>query len=75
MFFAVEEIETTWHDDNRGEWRTREATDWDVIGDAGEAAKFCERAGLTILRDFGDFPLRPQPESLRRRFTCAPRRP
>jgi predicted HicB family RNase H-like nuclease len=27
-----------------------------VIGVAGEAAKFCERAGLTILRDFGDFP-------------------
>jgi|HubBroStandDraft_4_1064222.scaffolds.fasta_scaffold584862_2 hypothetical protein len=56
VFFTVEEIETTWHDDNRGEWRTRETSDWDVIGDTGEAAKFCERAALTILRDFSDFP-------------------
>ena len=56
VFFSVEEIETTYYDRNREEERTRETTEWEVVGDASKATAYCERLGLNILRDFTDFP-------------------
>jgi hypothetical protein len=56
VFFAVDIIETNWYDEHRRAWRTRKSTEWEVIGDAAKAAELCEKAQLTILRDFGELP-------------------
>jgi hypothetical protein len=61
VFFSVEQIESTWHDQNRGEWRTRKATEWEVVGDTAKAVEACEQLGLVIVRNFGDLP--PEPEA------------
>jgi hypothetical protein len=56
VFFAVEDIETKWWDSNIDEERTRNGDEWWAIGDAAKAVAFCERAKLTIVKDFAELP-------------------
>jgi hypothetical protein len=51
-FFAVDEIERE-HRHN-GDWHTRTSYEWEVVGDAGDARRFCEKRGLTIFENIED---------------------
>ena len=52
VFFAVDEIERE-HRTN-GDWHTRKSYEWEVVGDAGDARRFCEKRGLTIFENIED---------------------
>jgi hypothetical protein len=52
VFFAVDEIERE-HRTN-GDWHARTSYEWEVVGDAGDARRFCEKRGLTIFENIQD---------------------
>lgn len=52
VFFAVDEIERE-HRHN-GDWHARKSYEWEVVGDAGDARRFCEKRGLTIFENIDD---------------------
>ena len=52
VFFAVEEIEREHR--NNGDWHARTSYEWQVVGDAGDARRFCEKRGLTIFANIED---------------------
>jgi hypothetical protein len=55
IFFAIEKV-TKEYKDRNDEWRERTTSEWYVLGDAVKARNWCERNGLTILRDIDDMP-------------------
>jgi hypothetical protein len=52
VFFAIDEIERE-HRHN-GDWHARKSYEWEVVGDAGDARRFCEKRGLTIFENIED---------------------
>jgi hypothetical protein len=52
VFFAVDEIEREHR--NNGDWHARKSYEWEVVGDAGDARRFCEKRCLTIFENIED---------------------
>jgi hypothetical protein len=52
VFFAVDEIEREHR--NNGDWHARLSYEWEVVGDAGDALRFCEKRCLTIFQNIED---------------------